>query len=78
MERELCLSILLYLEKKNLSLHAELKKDLIYVTTTLLIPPEVSLISTGVRQIKIHLRVQYLAAVELLLTGEEIGSFFPA
>lgn len=68
-ERELCLSILLYLgEKKNLSLHAELKKDLIYVTATLPIPPEVSLISAVVRQIKIHLRVQYLAAVELLLT----------
>lgn len=59
----------LFGKKKKIFLHAELKKDLIYVTATLLIPPEVSLISTGVRQIKIHLRVQYLAAVELLLTG---------
>lgn len=58
-----------YLEKKPLSLHVQLKKESIYVAAALLILPEVSLISTGVKEIKIHLKVHYLIAVELLLTG---------
>jgi len=45
-----------------------MKKQLIYVAATPLILPEVTLISTVVREIKIHLRVQCLTAVELLLT----------
>lgn len=69
--REFCHSVLLYLEKKKSlspTCTAE-KKELIYVAATLLFLPEVSLISTGVRELKIHLRVQHLTAVELLLTG---------
>lgn len=76
---EFCHSILLYLEKKSLSTTCTAeKKELIYVAATLLFLPEVSLISTGVRELKIHLRVQHLAAVELLLAGYEIGGIFPS
>lgn len=67
--REFCHSVLLYLEKKVSPYMHSWKKELICVAATPLFLPEISLISTGVRELKIHLRVQHFTAVELLLTG---------